>query len=86
MCIHLCRHISYVAVESYVVLSNTSIVLRYTGDEVVGGVTSETDLVLSEGYDSLLEQSRRLKRDVECLREFVSEQLAIQVSTACHIQ
>ncbi len=49
-------------------------------------LASETDLAFTEGYDALLEQSRRLKRDIESLREFVSEQLAIQVSTACHVQ
>ncbi len=49
-------------------------------------LASETDLAFTEGYDALLEHGRRLKRDIETLREFVSEQLAIQVSTACHIQ
>lgn len=50
-------------------------------------LASETDLAFSEGnYDALLEQGRHLKRDIETLREFVSEQLAIQVSTACHVQ
>jgi len=62
-------------------------VLDIDDDEPSGAaLTSVTDLAFSEGPDSQLEQVKKLRTDVNSLRELVSEQLAVQVSSACHIQ
>ena len=60
----------------------------HPGDEDLGGsaLASETDLVFAENHENQLEQIRKLRKEVDSLREFVSEQLALQVSSACHIQ
>ena len=52
------------------------------------GCTSgaEVELGWEGGYESQLEQVRRLRAEVERLRTVVSDQFATQVSNACNVQ
>ena len=52
------------------------------------GCTSagEAELAWERGYESQLEQVRRLQAEVERLRTVVSDQFATQVSSACNVQ